>query len=73
MCLSIAHRPGGEALHWSKVEARQRGSLTRLPRTNRRISCNETSYRWSPVEEEKQKVQQLEKAVEHKMPDTQNL
>ena len=54
-------------------------SLKRGLRSNR-IVCCDGPRRWSPLEEGKQKAQQveqkaqqLEQVIEHRMPDTQNL
>ena len=61
-----------DAALWSKVPPRRRVSVTRQPRKSWRVSC-EKPLRWSPVEDSKQKAVQIEQAVEHRMPDTQNL
>ena len=67
--------PLGQAWQHSRAE----GSIKRGLRSNR-ILCCDGPRRWSPLEEGKQKVeqveqkaQQLEQVIEHRMPDTQNL
>ena len=65
----------GQAWHHSEVQV----SFKRGLRSNKTV-CGDGPRRWSPVEEGKQKIeqveqkaQQLEQVIEHRMPDTQNL